>query len=444
MERFDAIVIGTGVAGQTAAGELSAAGKRVAVIDRREFGGTCALRGCEPKKVLFTAAEVAERAAAQAGNGVSGALRVDWTSLVAFKRTFTDPIPSAIERSLTEGGAVALHGEARCVSEDTIGVGGTEHAADHFVIATGAVPRPLGIPGAGLVTDAEGFMAADALGERVAVIGGGYISFEFAHIAAAAGARAVVLHRGARVLEGFDPDLAEMLARGYRDAGIEVRTEAVVSEVREAGGALEIVCGNGDVVVCDMAVHGAGRVPDTGGLGLEAAGVAYGPRGVEVDDTMRSTTNPRVFAAGDAAASGVPLTPVGIAQARVVVANILEPGSATFSPIVTPSVVFSDPPLASVGLTEAQAREIGLGVEVKLTDTASWASSRRVGQRVSGAKTIVDRGSGRIVGAHLLGHGAEEVVNVFAAAIAGGLTASDLKRAVWAYPTASSEIVYLL
>ncbi len=444
MERFDAIVIGTGVAGQTAAGELSAADKRVAVIDRREFGGTCALRGCEPKKVLFTAAEVAERAAAQAGNGVSGALRVDWTSLVAFKRTFTDPIPSAIERSLTEGGAVALHGEARFVSEDTIGVGGTEHAADHFVIATGAVPRPLGIPGAGLVTDAEGFMAADALGERVAFIGGGYISFEFAHIAAAAGARAVVLHRGARVLEGFDPDLAQMLARGYRDAGIEVRTEAVVSEVREAGGALEIVCGNGDVVVCDMAVHGAGRVPDTGGLGLEAAGVAYGPRGVEVDDAMRSTTNPRVFAAGDAAASGVPLTPVGIAQARVVVANILEPGSATFSPIVTPSVVFSDPPLASVGLTEAQAREIGLGVEVKLTDTASWASSRRVGQRVSGAKTIVDRGSGRIVGAHLLGHGAEEVVNVFAAAIAGGLTASDLKRAVWAYPTASSEIVYLL
>ena len=444
MERFDVIVIGTGVAGQTAAGELAAAGKRVAVVDKREFGGTCALRGCEPKKVLFTAAEVAERAAAQAGNGLSGTVGVDWPSLIAFKRTFTDSMSPIIEKSLTDSGAVALHGVARFVSEDAIDVGGAQYAAEHFVIATGAVPRDLGIPGAELVTDNEGFMAADTLGGRVAFIGGGYISFEFAHMAAAAGAQVVVLHRGARVLEGFDPDLAEMLARVYRDAGIEIRTGAVVTEVRDVGAALEIVCGNGDIVACDMAVHGAGRVPDLEGLDLEAAGIAYGPRGIDTDESMRSTTNARVFAAGDAAATGTPLTPVGIAQARIVVANILKPGAATFSPIVTPSVVFSDPPLASVGLTEEQARERGLDVDVKLTDTSSWDSSRRVGQRVSGAKTIVERGTGRIVGAHLLGHGAEEVINVFAAAIAGGLTASDLKGGLWAYPTASSEIVYLL
>jgi glutathione reductase (NADPH) len=444
MEQFDVIVIGTGVAGQTAAGKLVAAGKRVAVADKREFGGTCALRGCEPKKVLFTAAEVAERAAAQAGNGLSGTVGVDWPSLIAFKRTFTDPVPPATEKWLTDAGAVALHGLARFASPDTIDVGGVQYAAEHFVIATGAVPRPLGIPGAELVTDNEGFMAAETLGGRVAFIGGGYISFEFAHMAAAAGSHVVVLHRGARVLEGFDPDLAEMLARAYRDAGIEIRTGAVVAEVRSAGGALEIVCDSGDIVACDMAVHGAGRVPDLEGLDLEAAGIAFGPHGITTDDSMRSTTNTRVFAAGDAAASGIPLTPVGISQACVVVANILEPGPARFAPVVTPSVVFSDPPLASVGLTEDQARERGLDVEVKLTDTSAWASSRRVGQRVSGAKTIVERGSGRIVGAHLLGHGAEEVINVFAAAIAGGLTASDLKGGLWAYPTAGSEIVYLL
>ncbi len=444
MERFDVIVIGTGVAGQTAAGELAAAGKRVAVVDKREFGGTCALRGCEPKKVLFTAAEVAERAAAQAGNGLSGAVRLDWQSLIAFKRTFTDSVPQAIEQWLTASGVATLHGPARFISEAALDVDGRQYAAEHFVIATGAVSRDLGIPGAEQVTDSEGFMAAETLGDRVAFIGGGYISFEFAHMAAAAGARVVVLHRGARVLEGFDPDLAEMLARSYRDAGVEIRTGALVSEIRSAGGALEIVCGDGDIVACDMAVHGAGRVPDLEGLDLEAAGVAYGPRGIDTDSSMRSATNPRVYAAGDAAALGIPLTPVGIAQARVVVANILKPDSTTFSPVATPSVVFSDPPLASVGLTEEQARERGLDVDVKLADTTEWASSRRVGQRASGAKTIVERGSGRIVGAHLLGHGAEEVINVFAAAIAGGLTASDLKGALWAYPTASSDIVYLL
>jgi glutathione reductase (NADPH) len=158
---------------------------------------------------------------------------------------------------------------------------------------------------------------------------------------------------------------------------------------------------------------------------------------------MRSTTNQRVFAAGDAAALGAPLTPVGIAQARIALANILRPGSATFESNAVPSVAFSNPPLASAGLTEARAKEQGLDVTVKLTDTSMWASSRRTGVRISGAKTIVERGTGKIVGAHLLGHNADEVINVFAAAIIAGLTADDLKSTIWAYPTGGSDIVYM-
>jgi glutathione reductase (NADPH) len=150
-----------------------------------------------------------------------------------------------------------------------------------------------------------------------------------------------------------------------------------------------------------------------------------------------------VFAAGDAAALGAPLTPVGIAQARIARANILEPGSATFAPAAVPSVAFSDPPLASVGLTEAEAKTQGLDVEVKFTDTSMWASSRRTGVSVSGTKTIVERNTGKILGAHLLGHNADEVINVLAAAIAAGLTASDVKSAIWAYPTGGSEVVYM-
>ncbi|HZL07387.1 MAG TPA: NAD(P)/FAD-dependent oxidoreductase [Coriobacteriia bacterium] len=444
MERFDVIVVGTGVAGQTAVGELSMAGKKVAVVDKRAFGGTCALRGCEPKKVLFAAAEVVERAAAQAGDGPAGELRLDWPSLIAFKRTFTDPMPLMIEKMFVDGGATVIHGNARFISKDAIEVDGTKYSAEHFVLATGALPLPLGIPGAELVLDNEQFMASDTLGGRVVFIGGGYISFEFAHMAASAGAKVTVLHRSAQVLKEFDSDLAEMLVRGYRDAGIDVRTNAPVAGVRRTDHDLEVVLADGTVVQCDMVVHGAGRMPDLAGLNLETAGVAYGRHGIEVDSSMRSTTNPQVFAAGDCAALGAPLTPVGIAQARVARANILEPGSAAFSPKAVPSVVFSNPPMASVGMSEAEAASQGLDIEVKLSDTSAWASSRRTGTHVSGAKTIVEHGTGRILGAHLLGHGADEVINVFAAAMMAGLTASDLKAGICAYPTGSSEIEHLL
>lgn len=444
MQHYDVIVIGSGVAGQTAASELAGAGKRVAMTDSREYGGTCALRGCEPKKVLFTASEVVERTRAQSGNGPVGPVALDWASLVAFKRSFTDPVPKRMEEWLAGAGVTLLHGAARFVSEGAVEVGGERFGADHFVVATGATPRPLGIPGGDLVHDSERFMDADELGDRVAFIGGGYVSFEFAHMAAAAGARVTILNRGPRVLETFDHDLTAMLVDGYRQAGIEVLTGAAVTEVRRTDGGLEVVCEDRHIITCDMAVHGAGRVPAVEALDLDAVSVPYGRRGIDVDVSMRSTGNPRVFAAGDVAAPGLPLTTVATVQARVAVANILEPGSAVFSPVVMPSVVFSDPMMASVGLTEEQATAQGLDVDVRLTDTSGWASSRRIGQRVSGAKTIVEKATGTIVGAHLLGHGAGDVINVFAAAIAGGLTAADLRGAVWAYPTASYEIVYLV
>ncbi|MCK8114506.1 dihydrolipoyl dehydrogenase family protein [Anaerosoma tenue] len=443
MERFDVIVIGTGVAGQTAASELAAAGRSVAITDSREYGGTCSLRGCEPKKVLFTAAEVVERARNQKDHGLEGALRLDWSSLLAFKRSFTEPVPGRIEEWLAGAGVTLLHGPARFDGPDVLDIGGVRYSADRIVVATGAMPRPLRIPGEEHVLDSEDFLAAGHVGPRVVFVGGGYVSFEFAHIAAAAGAKVTILHRGPRVLEAFDPDLADMVVSGYRSAGIDVFTNATVTEVRDDDGMFTVVCEEGLEVSAETVVHGAGRVPAISGLGLEAAGIEHGRRGIEVDGRMCSVGNERVYAVGDASATGAPLTPVATAQARVAVADILEPGSAGFAPPVTPSVVFSDPILASVGMTVEQAEAQGIEVEAKLTDTSGWAASRRIGQQVSGAKTIVERGSGRVVGVHLLGHTAGEVINVFAVAMACGQTASDLKRAIWAYPTGASEIPHL-
>jgi glutathione reductase (NADPH) len=245
------------------------------------------------------------------------------------------------------------------------------------------------------------------------------------------------------VLGGFDPDLAGMLADSYRKAGIDVRTNAPVQAVVEEAGALAVVLKDGTRLPADMVVHGAGRVPDLAALDLDAAGVAFGRRGIEVDQHLRSVSNPRVWAAGDAADRGLPLTPVGTIEGRVLARNLLGEDAA-YAPAVTPSVVFSDPPLASVGLTEAQAAEQGLDVQASLVDRTQWASSLRVGDRVAGGKVLVDKGTQRIVGAHLLGHHADEVINVFATAMVAGLTAADLKAMPWAYPTGGWEIGYLI
>jgi glutathione reductase (NADPH) len=443
MSEFDVIVIGTGVTGQTVADVLARGGRRVAIVDRREYGGTCTLRGCEPKKVLVTAAVVVERARAQAGNGPAGDLRLDWPALIAFKRTFTDPAPQSIEDYLKSVGVETLHGQARFTGPADLTVVGVDHSADHVVVATGARPAPLGVEGEDLVLASEDFMAAEELGRRVVFIGGGYISMEFAHVAAAAGSSVTICHRGPHVLGGFDPDLAGMLVDAYRKAGVDVRTDAPVRAVVEEAGALSVVLEDGTRIAADMVVHGAGRVPDLEALDLDAAGVAFGRRGVEVDKALRSVSNPRVWAAGDAADLGLPLTPVGVIQGRVLARNILGE-AAEFDPAVTPSVVFSDPPLATVGLTEAQAVEQGLDVAAPLVDRTEWAASRRVGDRAAGAKVLVDRGSQRIVGAHLLGHHADEVINVFATAMVAGLTTTDLKAMPWAYPTGGWEIRYLV
>ncbi len=201
---------------------------------------------------------------------------------------------------------------------------------------------------------------------------------------------------------------------------------------------------NAGAIAADLVVHAAGRVPDVGDLGLDAANVAHDKRGVLVNEYMQSVTNADVYAAGDAAHSGPQLTPVASFQAHVAAANLLEGNhkKADYPPI--PSVAFTLPPLAMVGLGEEQARAQGLRFKASFRRTADWSSSRRVGERHSAHKILVEEGSGRILGAHLLGPHADELVNVFALAMRAGLTATDLKKTIFAYPTLASDIAYML
>jgi len=447
MKRYDLVVIGTGTAAQVASARVRSVGRSVAVIDHRPFGGTCALRGCDPKKMLISGAEVVDFARRMHGRGVEGNVRIDWPALMAFKRSFTHPIPQKQERSYAQRGIDAFHGLARFVGRDAVDVNGTVLNGEHILIATGARPVTLGIPGEKDVATSDRFLELETLPARIALIGGGYIAAEFSHIAARAGAHVTILQRGPRLLPQFDPDLVGWLTDKFREIGIDVRTGATVDavEAMAAGFRVRARAGTAETVVeADLVVHAAGRVADIDALDLAAAGVAVEKGRLKLNEFLQSVSNPVVYAAGDAAAVGPPLTPVSSHDGKVVAANVLEGNHQRPDYRGVPSVAFTLPPIAKVGVSEAEARRPGLKTRVKSERTPGWYTARRVAENVYGYKTIVEEGSGRILGAHLVGPNVDDVINVFGLAIRHGLTADDLKNTIFGYPTGASDVGYMV
>ncbi len=450
MVKYDVVVIGTGTAASTAAMRCRKAGKQVAVVDSRPFGGTCALRGCDPKKVLVGAAEVLDWNRRMGEHGIrADQVQIDWPRLIQFKRSLIESVPKNSEASFVKSGVATFHGRARFVGPTSLEVGDDVLEATNIVVAAGARPVDLKIPGAELATTSEQFLELEHLPERVLFIGGGYISFEFAHIAARAGARVTILHRGQRPLERFDPDLVDRLVSRTRDLGVDVRLGVSVTGIIGSSTGVKIRAhsqqGDHDFDT-DLVVHGAGRVPEIDDMRLNDAGIEWDPlRGVKVNEYLQSVSNPAVYAAGDAAASaGPPLTPVAAYEGKIAAENLLKGNHRKPDYDGIPTVVFTVPQLASVGLHERTARERGLAFRVNQEDTSSWYSSRRVAERHSGFKTLIDDETGRILGAHLLGPDAAETVNFFALAIRKGLTSTDLKDVIYAYPTVASDIPYMI
>jgi len=449
-ERFDLVVIGTGTAAAAVAYKCRSAGWEVAVGDSRPYGGTCALRGCDPKKVLIGAAELIDWNNRMAGNGVvAQGARIDWPSLMRFKNTFTEPVPKNREKGYAKAGIGMFHGTARFTGEDTVEVDGDELKAQHIVIATGARPATLAIPGEEHLTTSDGFLDLERLPKRIVFVGGGYISFEFAHIAARAGSQVSILHKDSRPLKGFDPDLVGRLLQATKEIGVDVRLNTLVEGVTKEPQSLVIHCSENssiDTLEADMVVHGAGRVPNIDELELANAGVESDKRGVAVNEYLQSASNSAVYAAGDAAASGgAPLTPVAAMEGHTVASNLLKGNHRKPDYSGIPTVVFTTPPLASVGIEEETAKERGLKFRTNYNkDTSSWFSSRRIGVKHSGFKVLIEEESNRILGAHIFGPHAEEMINIFALAIRTGLPATELKLMPYAYPTSSSDISYMV
>jgi len=448
MERqFDLLVIGTGVTSAVAS-RCREAGWSVAVVDSRPFGGTCGIRGCMPKKILVGAAEAVHAARDMADRGVpGGTLAIDWPALMRFKRSLIDPTTPRTEQTWTAMGVEQFHGRARFVGPTTLTVGDDRLTGRRILIAAGAMPIPLSFPGADRLTTSEQFLELDRLPPRIVFVGGGYVSFEFAHIAARAGVDVTILHRGARPLEAFDPDLVDMLVKRTRALGIRVELDTEVRGVEAAGDHLVVRGarrGEERRFETDLAVHSAGRVPELHDLDLETAGVKREKRGVEVNQFLQSVSNPAVYAGGDAAASGPPLTPKADHDVGVLTTNLLEGNRRTPNYDGIASAVFSLPPLASAGLTEAGARGAGLAFRTTWQDTSGWFNTRRVGETTAGSKVLIERGTDRIIGAHLLGPHADEVINLFAMAIRLRIPAGELKQVVYAYPTYGADIRFMV
>lgn len=452
LESFDLVVIGGGNAGVAAAGVARRADWSVALVEEDLLGGTCPNRGCVPKKVLVAACEVVDHARRAAGHGVAGDLRIDWDALQARRRSIVDPIPASTEASLVGRGVELVRGRARFVAPRTVAVGDRHLVGRKVVIATGSTPRPLSFPGADLVATSDEFLAMPRVPRTAAFVGAGVIGMELAHVLARAGCeRVILLELGPRALPQADADVVDVLVAHGRTLGIELRTNVQIRAVsREGGGeggdgggrfAIEL---NGERLVVDRVFHGAGRVPRLDGLDLPAAGLTLERGRVALGPDLRCTEDRNVAIVGDAAPGLPQLSPLATSLGRLVGRNLVEDRADAPDLAAVPSCVYTIPTLAQVGLTEERARERGLDVTVKRTDgMTGWISARTHHEACASSKVLIGR-DGQLVGAHLLGHGAEETIHLFALAMRHRISAADLAAGDAAYPTFSSDVKWLL
>lgn len=449
---YDVVVLGAGNAGMGAAGVTRAAGKSVAVVESWDVGGTCPLRGCVPKKVLVAAAQVLHQIELAPQHHIAvGKPELDWAALIARERSFVEGVPEAFAKSLDDRGIDLVRGRARFVSRDRIAVenGGetTELEAGDVVIATGSKPRPLSIPGAEHLITSDDILEMASLPDSLIFIGGGVIALEFSHVYARAGTKVTILEALPRLLPRNDADAVAQVRKEAGRIGIEILTGVEIERVEPVGSALQVVFGHDGQrksLRAARVANGTGRVADLEGLDLDAGGVAYEGLRIEAGPSLRSVSNPKVHVAGDALWSSPQLSPIATYEGRLIGHNIVDGGTRAPDYLSIPANVYTVPALAAVGLTEDEARDRGLAFTVKSNDMVDFRSSKTYAETVAFSKVLVEDGAGRILGAHMVGHGAEEVIHLFAFAMKHGVTAGELADTVYAYPTFASDMKFMV
>lgn len=442
---FDLITLGAGSGGVRASRLAAQLGQRVAVVEESRVGGTCVMRGCVPKKLLVQGAHFAEDIADAQGFGWDfGDVSFDWARLIVAKNAELNRLETVYQRILRDNGVTVLAGRGVVADPHIVEVGGKRYTTERILIATGGRPSLPHIPGIEHAITSNEALDLMQLPKRLAIVGGGYIAVEFAGIFKALGVEVTQILRGDTVLRGFDQDVRAALAEEMAKKGIDLRCETVVESIERApGGGYSLRLSGDDTLDVDLVMYATGRRPNTDGLGLEAAGVVLNGDGAVVVDEYSATSVPSIHAVGDVT-DRMNLTPVALAEARALVNTLYlgKPTKADYDNV--PTAVFSMPPVGTVGLSEAEARaKVGCGLDVYLARFKPMRNTLSGRDERTMMKVIVDRASDKVLGLHVVGADAPEMVQGFAVALKCGLTKAVLDSTIGIHPTAAEELVTL-
>jgi glutathione reductase (NADPH) len=443
-DKYDVVILGSGNAGMGVTVDTRKAGLSVAMVEYREMGGTCPNRGCTPKKILVAAEHVLDEIERAPAHHIAvGKPRLDWAALIDREKKMIGPLPDSFAKLMAERGVDVLHGRAAFVGSNAVRVDTRTIEAKHIVIATGSKPRKLPIEGAEHMITSDNVLNEREQPREVVFVGGGVIAFEFAHLYARAGSKVTMLEDAPQFLSAFDEDAVAQIMRESERIGITLNAGVKVKAIAVRGRRFAVTFeqeGASRTIEADRVVNGAGRIADVDALNLAAGNVRLCDGRIELDEYLRSASNPAVHVCGDAASGPLQLSPVATYEGGIVGRNIVKGPVAKPDYSCIPSCAFTVPALATVGMSEQEARNGGRAITVQTKDMRELMSARTYNERVAWAKVIEEEGSGRILGAHMVGHGSEELIHLFAFAMKFGITAANLRDTVYAFPTFANDV----
>jgi len=441
-DSFDLFVIGAGSGGVRAARMAAQRGARVAVAEAAPLGGTCVNLGCIPKKLYSYAAHYADAFEESRGFGwaIADMPRFDWATLKANRAREIARLNGIYADLLNGAGVTILRGRATLRAHDRVEVEGREFGARHVLVATGARPSVPVLPGHEFAVTSDAMFDLPVFPKRLVVVGGGYIACEFASIFAGLGAQVTQLYRGEQVLRGFDDDIRHFVAAEMGWQGVALRTRADLTAIERAGGALRATLADGSTLAADTILYATGRRPNTEGLGLGELGVALSPNGAVVVDAHYRSSVPTIHALGDVI-DRVQLTPVALAEAMALVDRLFGDGTRSVDYGLIPTAVFTDPSIGSVGLTEHEARERHGDVRIFRSEFKALKHTLSGRHERTLMKLVVDAASDRVVGLHMVGADAGEIVQGFGVALKAGATKAQFDSTIGIHPTAAEEFV---
>jgi glutathione reductase (NADPH) len=438
---FDLFTIGAGSGGVAASRRAAAYGARVAICEGSRIGGTCVIRGCVPKKLLVYGAQFADHFEDAAGYGWTvGETGFDWARLIEAKDREIDRLNKIYVGLLEKPGVRVVEGYGRLVDAHTVQVGDRTFTAENVLIATGGRAVPPAIPGAEHCITSDEALDLKALPRRMVIVGGGYIALEFAGIFGALGVEVTLMVRGEAILTGFDQDVRQHLATELGRRGLRILTRTTIAAVERTASGFLVSTREGTTVETDLVFAATGRAPNTRDLGLEEAGVKLDPRGGVVVDEWSRTSLANVYAVGDVT-DKVALTPVAIAEGRALVETLFNRNPMKVAYQNIPTAVFSNPPVGTVGLTEGLAREFHGEVDVYRTSFRPMKNTLSGREERTMMKLVVDRASDRVLGCHMVGPDAPEIVQGLAIALNCGATKKQFDHTIGLHPSAAEEFV---